>query len=98
MNKTIKIVLAILFLICLLDMPYGFYQFVRLSAMIGFTSLAYTAYKQNNKLYIPYICLAILFQPFIKITLGRELWNIIDVLVGIVLIVSVFINPKSSKQ
>jgi hypothetical protein len=34
--------------------------------------------------------LAILFQPFFKIALGRALWNVIDVVVGIGLIVSLF--------
>jgi hypothetical protein len=28
--------------------------------------------------------LALLFQPFFKIALGREMWNIVDVVVGIV--------------
>jgi len=27
--------------------------------------------------------LALLFQPFFKISLGRTLWNIVDVIVGI---------------
>jgi|GEM_PF-4208287 len=31
----IKIVLAILMLLCLLDMPYGYYQLVRYLAMVG---------------------------------------------------------------
>ena len=41
MDKVIKIVLAILLFICLLDMPYGFYQVVRFVALIGFAILAY---------------------------------------------------------
>ncbi len=98
MDKKIKIILAVLFFLCLLDMPYGFYQFVRFTGMIGFIILAYNSYEQNNKFYIPYVCLAILFQPFIKIALGRDLWNIVDVVIGIALIVSVFIKPKSAEQ
>lgn len=98
MDKTIKLILAVLFFICLLDMPYGFYQFVRFIGMIGFIVLAYNSYEQNNKLYIPYICLAILFQPFIKIALGRDLWNIVDVVIGIALIISIFIKPKIAEQ
>jgi hypothetical protein len=35
-----------------------------------------------------YGALAILFQPFFKLALGRELWNILDVIVGIGLIFS----------
>ena len=98
MDKSIKLILAVLFFVCLLDMPYGFYQFVRFTGMLGFILLAYNSYEQNNKLYIVYICLGILFQPFIKIALGRELWNIIDVVIGIALIASVLIKSKDTRK
>ena len=68
MNRLIKLLLALLFFLCLLDMPYGFYQFVRFTAMLGFTLLAYQANEKENKTeMIIYISLAILFQPLIKI-------------------------------
>jgi len=95
MDKIIKIVLAILLLICLFDMPYGYYQFVRFLALIGFGVLAYLSYsnKRNIEIII-FISLAVLFQPLIKISLGREIWNIVDVLVAIGLIITLFINHK----
>lgn len=76
---------------CLVDFPYGYYQFVRFAAMVGFGYLAYNANEQEakNEVLI-YLALAILFQPFFKIALGRALWNVIDVVVGIGLIVSLF--------
>jgi len=49
MEKLIKIVLAILFFLCLVDMPYGFYHFVRLSGLIGFVFLAYKANQQGKQ-------------------------------------------------
>lgn len=91
MKILIKIVLTILLFLCLLNLPYGYYQFIRFAALAGFGYLAYTANEQNNKNEVfVYIALAILFQPFMKIALGRELWNIIDVVVGIGLIISLF--------
>jgi len=96
MTNAIKIVLAILFFICLADMPYGYYQFVRFAGLIGFAILAYQAYKLDSQIeIIIYVGLAILFQPFFKIALGRELWNIVDVIVGLGLILSIWIKPKS---
>ena len=87
----IKILLAILLIACLADLPYGYYQFVRFSALVGFGYLAYNANEQGakNEAFV-YLALAILFQPFFKIALGRVLWNGIDVVVGIGLIVSLF--------
>ena len=95
----IKIALAILLFLCLLDMPYGFYQFVRFVALIGFGILAYKANEQNkNTAMIIYGGLALLFQPFFKIALGREMWNIVDVIVGIGLIGSLFMNRTKSQR
>ena len=45
----IKVGLAILFLLCLLDMPYGFYELVRFLAMVGFGVLTYDSYKNNDE-------------------------------------------------
>lgn len=96
MEKPIKIILAILLMLCLLDMPYGFYQFVRFAALVGFSYLAFIANKNNNTnaIFI-YIALALLFQPFFKVVLGRTIWNIVDVIVGIALVVSLFVKPKT---
>jgi hypothetical protein len=97
MDKAIKIILAILFFLCLADMPYGYYQLVRFVALIGFTILAYQAHEQGRQIeMIIYGGFALLFQPFLKIALGREIWNIVDVLVGIGLIISIFMKPKKN--
>ena len=99
MNNVIKIVLAILLFICLADMPYGYYQFVRFAGLVGFTILAYKAHEQGSQTeMIIYGGLALLFQPFFKIALGRQMWNIVDVIVGIGLLISIFMKPKDSPR
>ena len=94
-NNTIKIILAVALLLCLFQMPYGYYQFVRFISMIGFGYLAYEANqsKKDTEVII-FAGLAILFQPFFKIALGRGMWNIVDLVVGIGLIISVIKNKK----
>lgn len=98
-QKSIKILLSILLILCVLKMPYGYYQLVRFIGMLGFALLAYYSYRQTqkvNEVAIIYISLALLFQPFIKVALGRTIWNIIDIVVAIGLILSLFF--KSRKQ
>ncbi|MTI22693.1 hypothetical protein E1176_16795 [Fulvivirga sp. RKSG066] len=100
MNKIvlIKLILALGLLICLLDMPYGYYQFIRFAALVGFAILAFNCYESNNQqLAIFYVVLALLFQPFLKISLGRELWNVVDVIAAVILIGSTF-KRKNSTQ
>ena len=96
-NTIIKIVLVVLLFGCLFNFPYGYYQFVRFAALIGFGYLAYDANEigYKNEVFV-YIALAILFQPFYKIALGRTLWNIVDVIVGIGLLFTLFIPKKEN--
>lgn len=86
--KHLKLLLAVLLLFCLAPMPYGYYQFIRLASMIAFAVMAYQYYEQKREgLMIAFAALAILFQPFIKIALGRTMWNMVDVVVAVGLIV-----------
>lgn len=85
----IKVSLSILLLLCLLDMPYGYFQFVRFAGMLGFALLAYFSYEQKiNVEVIIFVALALLFQPFVKVALGRTVWNVVDVVVAVGLISS----------
>jgi hypothetical protein len=99
LSNAIKIVLAILFFLCLADMSYGFYQFVRFAGLIGFAIIAYQAnqYGRQTEMII-YGGLALLFQPFFKVALGRQMWNIVDVIVGLGLLASIFLRPKTENK
>ena len=99
MINAIKIVLGVLFFLCLADMPYGFYQIVRFAGLIGFAILAYHANQQSRRTeMIIYVGLALLFQPFFKIAIGRQMWNIVDLVVGIGLLISIFMKAKESQR
>lgn len=99
MEKIIKIGLAILFFGCLAEMPYGYFQFVRFLGMIGFGLLAFQEKeKGNDGFFIFWLLSAILINPIFKISLGRGLWNAIDVIWAVVLIGTLFYNPTNSKK
>ena len=86
--KYIPICLAALLLLCLAPMPYGYYQLVRFVSMVIFAVMAYQYYvKKQEGWAVCFGALALLFQPFFKIALGRVIWNIVDVVVAILLIV-----------
>lgn len=94
----LQIVIAILLLLCLADMPYGFYELVRFAAAGAFAYLSYDYFKcKRDGLGFVFAALALLFQPFWKIALGRVIWNVVDVVVAvglIVLIVKAFGKKK----
>lgn len=85
--------------LCLADMPYGYYQFVRFAGLIGFGILAYLAHQQGRQTeLLIFGGLALLFQPFFKIALGRQIWNIVDVVVGTGLLVSLIWDKKQERK
>ena len=94
----LKLFLAAFMLLCLAPMPYGYYQLVRAVAMIAFAIMAYQHYeKENAPLAITFSGLALLFQPFIKVALGRTLWNVVDVIVAVLLIVLAFLEFRKKE-
>lgn len=95
--KYIQLAFAALLLLCLADMPYGYYQLVRFVAMVLFGWMAYDYSTKEHQLgCVTFGSLALLFQPFFKIALGRTIWNMVDVVVAIVLIVMFFNSNKCS--
>lgn len=88
MVKHVYLILAALLLICLAPMPYGYYMLVRFGAMAVFAYFAYSYFTLKEEgLGFMFLSLSLLFQPFLKIALGRTLWNVVDVIVAIVLII-----------
>lgn len=80
--------LALALLVCLFPMPYGYYSLIRFVSMVFFGCLAFDFYV-DKKIHLCIIAcsLALMFQPFFKIALGRTMWNVVDVIVAIALVV-----------
>lgn len=81
-------VLAIILLVALLPMPYGYYTFTRVAVCLLTAYLSYknwgTVHHMNNVFFWVFGATAVLFNPIVKIQLQREVWMIIDVaLVGL---------------
>ena len=95
MKPIIKVIIAVLLLLCLADMPYGFYELVRFAAAAAFAYLSYDYFKsKKDGLGFTFAVLALLFQPFFKVALGRTMWNLIVAVGLIYLIVKAFGKKK----
>lgn len=92
--KLLYLLLSALLLLCLAPMPYGYYQLVRFISMVLFYNYWI---KEIKPLAITYGALALLFQPFVKVALGRAMWNVTDVVVALGLIgIYLYENNKAS--
>ena len=80
--------LSVALFMCLLPMPYGYYSLIRFAAMIILACMAFCFYQEKKMpLCVLSGSLALLFQPFFKIVLDRTMWNFIDVVVAIGLVI-----------
>ena len=68
-------------------LSYSYFTLVCISATVGFLLLAwgYSQRKEQVQMIVALV-LAALFQPFAPLSLGRVLWNIVDVIVAITLV------------
>lgn len=81
------VIISVLLLLCLFPMPYGYYTFVRFISMSTFIYLGIKHFKNKQEsIGFIFISLALLFQPFFKLALGRILWNLVDMIVAGILI------------
>jgi hypothetical protein len=64
-------------------------------SVVGFAILAYYEYERKNiPMAIVYIGLVLLFQPIVKVSLGRQVWNIVDVFVAVGLVITIFLQRQ----
>ncbi len=83
----VKLGMALALLLCLADLPYGFYVLIRFAAMVVFAVMAYQYYQAKNNVWmVTFGALALLFQPLVKISLDRETWNVVDLVVAVLLL------------
>lgn len=87
--SVLKIVMGIALVICLLQMPYGYYRVIRWAIFIGCIYLIMEPHKRQFFIgYIFLVCMMILFNPIVEINLTRIVWNVIDVVFAAILFAS----------
>lgn len=90
-----SIALSIILLLSVVPLPYGFYIILRLvTAIIAVCWAVKLAEQEKTTLAIISAGVALLFQPFFKITLDKLTWNIIDVLLAVCLIIIINIDNQ----
>lgn len=90
---------AFLFIALFNGLPYGYFTLLRFVVFAVSAYLAYKIYESHKEsLWIwAFGFVSVLFNPFIIIHLRRSTWTIIDLLVGVFFIVSMFILKDKNK-
>jgi len=90
-NILTAISVAMLFLAIPSLFPYGYYQLLRWVVMATAIFILYLSYKLSKKGWLwLMVVVSILFNPIIPIYLTKEIWAVIDFIVAILFLVSIF--------
>ena len=82
--KLFYIIVAVMLLVCVLPMPYGYYMLVKVVTMAAFAIKAVDYHKiGKTELCIGCIAAVVLFQPLVPIALGGFIWKIVDVIASL---------------
>jgi hypothetical protein len=80
------------------DNPYGYYLLLRVvcCACFAFLTFRYFQAKQTGWVWL-FAVLAVIYNPFIRVHLNRELWSVINVVTVAIAAVSIFtIKPRAN--
>jgi hypothetical protein len=78
--RTLHLVSVGALLVATLDMPYGYYQLLRVGICIVSAFLAHRAFKEDtSNLGWVLAGTALAYNPVAPLALGRELWTIVNI-------------------
>jgi hypothetical protein len=101
-NKKILIVVASVFLfVALFDgLPYGYFTFLRFVVCSVGIYIAYKAYKLKENALWTWVLggISVLFNPIFPIQLERDIWVIIDLIVGVFFLTLIFVIREEKVQ
>jgi hypothetical protein len=97
MNKktsiALRIIIIVLLFLAVLELPYGFYTFLRWVVTIVMVLSAIKSFENNFGFFGIVFCgIGLLFNPLVPVYLDKETWTVIDIIIGVLLIVTLFIK------
>ena len=71
--------------------PYGYYNLLRIVVCGTGTFLVVVAHRQKNIKWTWIMAIiAFVFNPILPLHLGKEIWVMIDVVAGVIFLISIF--------
>ena len=100
--KSLKIALICGLILALLPLPYGYFTILRIFGCLVFIlqliNIPKTKRHSRNSEFVICIVLIILFQPILRLPLGRLIWNIVDVSTAIWLLLNLNRRTRKTKK
>ncbi|MHC5353901.1 DUF6804 family protein [Myroides sp. LJL115] len=99
MEKAIKLFVAVLLLLTTFSMPADFYRLVSFVVVVAFSILAYNSHVNKKLVEMgTYLGLILVLQPFYSFDISRTVYIIINIVIAVGLILSIFIKTPPNKS
>ena len=98
--KALLISCASLLLLALIDLPIGYYTFLRIVVTIGAIAGVITEFENGVNFWVlAFGLVAVLFNPIIPVYLGdKAIWMPIDIITAILFGIKSIMNQQQQKQ
>lgn len=97
MHAVIWLAPATFSVLALLDLPYGYFIFLRVAVCLSATFIAYSTWTRGPLWGAAFAALAILFNPIFRVHLDRETWQPINLLAAALYIAHWWFVGRASK-
>lgn len=78
---------------------YGMYTLLRIAVCTVSAIVVFRYYQEKQQFFTwIFIIIAVLFNPIIKIHLHREAWEIIDIIIAIIFLISAYFDWQKQKK
>ncbi|WP_339611863.1 DUF6804 family protein [uncultured Planktosalinus sp.] len=98
--KPLLLTCALLLLLALLNMPIGYYTFLRIAVTIGAVIVVVTELRKGIHFWvIAFGFIAVLFNPIIPVYLyDKSLWAPLDIIAAVLFVFKAFVgfSPRSN--
>jgi len=95
----LRIISSALLFGALANNPYDYYTFLRLVTCATSAYCAFLAKQyESQRWLIIFSIVAILFNPFLPIKLGRDSWAVVDVITAVFFLFSIVVFNESKKK
>ena len=81
--------------------PYSYYSLLRVVICVSAGYLSFLIFNKNKEGWgLSFAIIAVLFNPFFPIHLEKEIWAVLDVLVAVIFLASMFYlkNDLNTKE
>lgn len=93
----IRLIASLLLFIALCDHPYSYYRFLRLFTFIVCIYGLYNAIVIMNKTFSwLFGIIVFIFNPIFPLYFNKGLWHIIDIISGLILLISIILLRKTN--